>query len=96
MGLTPERIKEALERDLKFRDVVKKFNEINDPLGSVEAHSVAICIRKDFKPDGSYNTLSDVRFAVGARLPPVRGRGGGRGGGRGRGEVRVRNERREA
>ena len=77
-----------MERDLKFRDVVRKFNEISDPLGSVEANSVAICIRKDFMPDGSYNTLSEVRFSG---APRARGNATGRGGrrtgpiGRGRG-----------
>lgn len=43
-----------------FNQVVQKFNQVCDGLGTSQAHYVDICIRWDFDKSGAYNTLERV------------------------------------
>jgi hypothetical protein len=52
----------ASQRNILFKDVVKQFNETIEPIGVMPAKSIGICIRRSFKPDGSYNLLSEAQL----------------------------------
>ena len=55
-----KRFDEVSKRNIKFKDVMDEFNKNHPVIGVYSAKSVATCIRKSFKPDGSYNILSGV------------------------------------